>query len=193
MKEAILSMRQQYIDKIDKIFIYLDKTIAIVLFIISVVMLSAGFLQVLFRYVIRSSLSWSEELIRYLHVWVVMLGATFAIKGNQFTAIIAFYELINRKSPKIGRVLWFLIKILEMSFFGVLLYYGYIMASKSLRIQSPAIGLNMGIIYYAFPIGSFLALLYILFVIKNKISEKNRFLNEGLNKSDKLEEGEIYQ
>lgn len=172
-------MRSQYVDKA---FQYLDKAIAIILFIIATIMLTTGFLQVVFRYLIRSSLSWSEELIRYLHVWVVMLGATFAIKRSQFTAIIAFYEFVNRKVPIMGKVMWFLIKILELSFFVILLYYGYIMASRSMRIISPAIGLKMGMVYFAFPIGSSLALLYILSVVRNKIKKQNVVTDESKDK-----------
>lgn len=41
------------------------------------------FAQVVFRYVLASPLVWSEELARYLFVWVTMLGAAAAVHLGQ--------------------------------------------------------------------------------------------------------------
>ncbi len=38
------------------------------------------FMQVLFRYVFQWSLAWTEELARYLFVWLASLGAAYAFK-----------------------------------------------------------------------------------------------------------------
>ena len=48
---------------------------AIPLILLTVVMTVLIFVQVIMRYVLQSSLSWSEELARYLFIWM----AYFAI------------------------------------------------------------------------------------------------------------------
>lgn len=53
-----------------------ESTIDFLIVVVAVVMMIIGILQILFRYVFSSSLSWSEESIRYLHVWLVTVGGT---------------------------------------------------------------------------------------------------------------------
>ena len=46
------------------------------------IMLFIIFLQVIFRYVLHHSLTFSEELARYLFVWTVFLGSAVVAKDN---------------------------------------------------------------------------------------------------------------
>lgn len=41
------------------------------------------FLQVVMRYVFRNSLSWSEELARYIFLWQTWLGASYAVRQRR--------------------------------------------------------------------------------------------------------------
>jgi len=50
------------------------------LIVLCSVMVVAVFLQVIFRYVLHLSLSWSEELARYAFTWLAMLGAAVAMR-----------------------------------------------------------------------------------------------------------------
>ena len=47
-------------------------------------------LQVFYRYVLGSSLSWSEESARFLFIWVVMLGASMGVKEGFHVAVTLF-------------------------------------------------------------------------------------------------------
>ena len=60
----------------------LDKFIEYFIFSLLSLMSTAIFLQVVFRYVIKYSLPWSEELARYLFVWFALMGAAVAVKDN---------------------------------------------------------------------------------------------------------------
>ncbi|MDR1978392.1 MAG: TRAP transporter small permease [Synergistaceae bacterium] len=43
------------------------------------------FAQIIMRYVFRNSLSWSEELTRYLFLWMSWVGASYAVRhGSHF-------------------------------------------------------------------------------------------------------------
>jgi TRAP-type C4-dicarboxylate transport system permease small subunit len=52
-------------------------------------MLSVGlvFIQVVMRYVFSNSLSWSEELARYLFLWQIWVGASYAVKEHRHLRI----------------------------------------------------------------------------------------------------------
>jgi len=44
-------------------------------------------LQVFFRYVVQAPLFWSEELARFLLIWSVFAGATFAFRHRTHMSI----------------------------------------------------------------------------------------------------------
>lgn len=56
--------------------------------------------QVLLRSVLRHPLSWSDEVARYLHMWVVFLGAWLALRGGHHVRVDLARQLL---SPR-GRV-----------------------------------------------------------------------------------------
>lgn len=153
----------------DTVFDWLDKAIEAVLFIIVIVMLTSGLAQVFFRYVIQSSLSWSEELMRYLYVWMTMIGAALAIRKNQFTVIETFKNLIRAKSALAGTVLYVFITGLMLGFFVLLTFWGWRVASVNFFQNSPAMGISMGGAYLALPIGGVLGILYTLISVRDYV------------------------
>src|SRR3990172_2317165 len=58
----------------------LSKAEAVVIIAIVGVMTVVIFLQVVYRYGLTQPLYWSEELARYLFVWLSILGATLALQ-----------------------------------------------------------------------------------------------------------------
>ena len=44
-------------------------------------------LQVIMRYVMQDSLSWSEELARYVFIWMVNIGISYGVKKNRHISI----------------------------------------------------------------------------------------------------------
>lgn len=149
-------------NKLEHAISLLDRCIEFILFIIVIVMTCAGVAQIFFRYVLQSSLSWSEELMRYLYVWMTMIGVSLAIRRKQFTAIEAIYNLINAKSSFVGRVLQVTVVALQISFYFVLIQQGIILCQKNMDATSAAMQLSMGIAYLAIPIGSILGIIYCL-------------------------------
>ena len=55
--------------------------------------------QVIMRYVFHSSLGWSEELARYMFVWLVFIGISYGAKVMRHIKIDAFLYLF----PKLMR------------------------------------------------------------------------------------------
>ena len=80
---------------------------AIAIAVMSVVV----FVQVVFRFIVKSSLPWSEELSRYLQVYITFFGTAYGIQTGAHLGIEAFTHLL----PKGGRkVLAILVQIVSM-------------------------------------------------------------------------------
>ena len=66
------------------------------------VMVVVVFLQVIFRFIIRSSLPWSEELSRYVMVWIVFLGASIGIKRKSHIGVEVVVDVAGFDAPLDG-------------------------------------------------------------------------------------------
>jgi TRAP-type C4-dicarboxylate transport system permease small subunit len=79
------------------------------------------FVQIVMRYVFSNSLSWSEELAKYIFLWLSWIGASYAVKERAHFRVEMFANLLKgnpRKYFEIGVLLvWF-------SFSFLLTWYG---------------------------------------------------------------------
>ncbi len=55
------------------------------------------FIQVVMRYVFNNSLSWSEELARYLFIWLVFIGISYGAKQMKHLKIDVFLNVFPKK------------------------------------------------------------------------------------------------
>jgi len=108
--------------------------------------------QILFRYVIEFPLDWSEEIARFLFVWIIYMGASLAIKKHQHLKIEAgLYLFPRRLRPWVGLVGNFLF----IAFALVMLYDSiqHLYRISWTRPQvSPALMISMGFAYGAIPV-----------------------------------------
>ena len=113
-------------------------------------MIAVTFAQVIFRYVLRSPLPWSEELARYCFVWIVFLGATLGLERGVHIGV----DILTILLP--GRVQRWLAAINEVLIlaFVLLIILASISVVDANRLQfSPALGLQMAKVYLAIPLG----------------------------------------
>lgn len=110
------------------------------------------FIQVIMRYVFSSSLSWSEELARYIFLWQIWVGASFAVKCSKHIRVEVFKNLF---SAKYQRIIDYTAIILWICFSFFLTYKGAEL-TKILLIRgqlSPAMRIPMGYAYASVPVG----------------------------------------
>ena len=72
----------------------LEETILILLLICMVVIMG---MQILARYALNTSLSWSEELTQYLFVWSVFLSISYCVKKRISIKIEQFLSILPKK------------------------------------------------------------------------------------------------
>lgn len=139
----------------DKLSRATEITIGILLAIMSIVI----FLQVIYRYVLHASLPWSEELGRYILIYLTFLGASVAVKKNAHIGIEVIVKLFPRP---ISKALEWVANILSLAFFVILIVYGSKVVKITMMQLSPAMHVKMGYIYMAVVIGAVLMMIHLI-------------------------------
>ena len=125
------------------------------------IMVLIVFIQVIFRYIFNNSLSWSEELVRYLFMWQVWLGASLGMRINEHIRV----DMFVKKLPEIGQqFLNIIVTLLILLFYLFLIRYGFLYLKDVItkNMTSTALQLPLAAVYASLPCGSIvIALRYI--------------------------------
>ena len=113
-------------------------------------------LQVAFRYVLNSPLTWTEELARILYIWACYLGAPVALRrGNHVTIVF----VAERLPTAVARLVGLGIQGISLVFFLVLAILGAILAAKSHSVEAITLPIPWSLIYAAAPLSAALMIL----------------------------------
>lgn len=116
--------------------------------------------QVVLRYLFNSPQTWVEEVGRYLFIWITFLGAAVAFARDTHIRVDAIVELFSRPVARIGDLVRRLIELVAVV---ALVYSGALVAWKHRNATFYTMpDVPMAIFYLAVPIGSALALFYVL-------------------------------
>lgn len=112
--------------------------------------------QVVMR-TIHASLSWAEELSRYLYVWSVFLSIACTVRAGNILRVSMFVDFIPWSAVK--KFITVCLEVVSAAFYGALAYWGYtvLMAIKASGQTSPAMVLPTWIVYIIVPLGFALA------------------------------------
>ena len=109
------------------------------------------FVNVVLRYAFRSSIDISEELARYLFVWITFLAAISACQENTHVKVTA---LMDRLPPSLQVVLQTLINALILVCCYYLFRSSYGFAAMNVKNYSPISGLSIAWFYVAGAVGA---------------------------------------
>jgi len=127
--------------------------------------------QVFFRYVLNQSLFWSEELARFLLVWLTFFGASVAYYRKAHPGIDILY---SKMSPSIRKASAVLIHIASILLFCIMIFYGCQFA-YFVRLQiSPALQLPKWIILSILPVTGLILLVHGLTFLVNELKRGSR-------------------
>ena len=73
------------------------------------------FAQFFSRYVLNSSLAWTEEIARYLLICVGFLGSVMAVRKGTHIYVEAFYRFLPHR---VGRIMCTAVDIIQVLFYG---------------------------------------------------------------------------
>lgn len=129
-----------------------------------VLIVSTVLLQIFLRYILLYPLSWSDELARITHIWLVFMGAYIAFTKNLHVKFEYFMSFLPKKWDMVLEVF---INVLCGFFVFFLLYSASMAVVKLFKARTAAMGLPMPFVFSATLISSILMLTHFaLTVIK---------------------------
>jgi TRAP-type C4-dicarboxylate transport system permease small subunit len=116
------------------------------------------FLQVFTRYVLEDPLIWTEEVARYLFVWITLIGGAAAVRTRGHFGL----DILRRFAPPLRTPLGAMTMLIVFLFLALLLYTGILETRQAALQMSPALQVRMHWAYLAIPIGAALALWHVV-------------------------------
>ena len=110
------------------------------------------FLQVVMRYVFGNSLTWSEEMARYMFIWLIYIGVSYAVKKKRHLGVDAITMLFKEKGKLVIALIAnfsFLIFAIVMTYFGLDIVLRVTRESAALQIPlswvyvAPVVGMTL--------------------------------------------------
>lgn len=102
------------------------------------------FLNVILRICFNSGLTWSEELSRYLFVFVTYIGAISAMRAGQHMTV---DMLISKVSPRIQLVLYVISQTIIAVLMAILVHGSLKMVMQNMASRTAALGISYALLY----------------------------------------------
>lgn len=112
------------------------------------------------RYVMGEQAKWTEELARFLLVWVALLGGAVAFGTKGHLGVDYF---VGKFDPEVQRLMAVVVHLIVLFFAAsVFVYGGSRVVSDALAMEqmTPALGWKMGHVYLALPIAGVFMVIY---------------------------------
>ena len=122
------------------------------------------------RYVLGGQASWTEELARFMLIWLGVLGAAYASGQRMHLAIDLIQPKLETSNQK--RLIQVIASLIALFALCVLLIGGLrlVYITHILEQRSPALQLPMTIVYGVVPISGLLILYYQMLRIRNPLN-----------------------
>lgn len=131
-------------DKVKRIFIKIRQIDLFVISVALLLMIGVVFVQTFCRFVIFKSLSWSEELSRFLFVAIIVLGVNLAMTDHLFVRI----EIIDNYLKGSAAVFMNLARRIVALFVNIIFVYSsYELIHIGNYQTSPAMQIPMNLLY----------------------------------------------
>lgn len=135
---------------------------------ILIIMTTVIFIQVIFRYLLNSSLSWTEEFARFLQVGLTFIGSAYAIRKGVH---ISLGDSLTRRLPnKIKLIIPYIIDISILAFTITVFFQGMSILKVIKYQTSASMSIPMVYIYGLIPIGAVLSIIFIIFKYIKRIN-----------------------
>ena len=140
---------------------FIDRMVESALVFLILLMVIVGGMQIFNRFALNSSLSWSEELLRYAHIWLVFLAIPVAYRRG---AHIGMNMLVDRFPAGVQVALKLLSEFLWLGFGTCVAYYAWVITGVARNQTSSGLGITMDWVYLSQIVG---AIYLVLCVVRN--------------------------
>ncbi len=134
---------------IQKVF---EKSIQAVISVLLALMVLIVFANVIARYFLHFSIAWSEEISRFMLIWLTFLGAVLAFVRNEHLGLDI---ILNITSAKVSSLIRVLVNVILIVILALLFKGGLDLTASTLSSgwTSPAASVSYGFIYTIVPFG----------------------------------------
>lgn len=163
------------IHKISNGIFKIEKLLAIILGVSMLFSLTSG---VLYRYVLKSPLVWSDEVAIFSLVWLSFIGGSMSLKMQNSASITIVMDLIRGKLRQVLLIVGF---VILLSFVGYILYLsiGWL-SSPNIQIQkSTSMGMPMIYAYLSIPVSFFFMFIHLLDLLIQTFKNGGKFKDVG--------------
>jgi TRAP-type C4-dicarboxylate transport system permease small subunit len=138
------------------------RNILIVVFFSTIIVVC--FADVAFRYAPWiKSLGWAEEILRYLNVWIILLGASVATKRK---AHLSMQYFLHRFFPKHKTMITQIVYVIVLIFLAIMIIFGTQKTIQNIQQQVQAFPITIAWFYLAIPVGClYMFIDYLIFLI----------------------------
>lgn len=127
--------------------------------------------QVVSRYLLGEASSFSEEVARYLLIWIGLLGSAYAYRRKMHLA----FDLLTEKAT--GTVKYWMELVIHffIIFFSVivLIFGGWYLVQLTWELNqlSASLQISLAYVYFALPLSGVLTVIYAVYFIRQIIAE----------------------
>jgi TRAP-type C4-dicarboxylate transport system permease small subunit len=159
------------VSALEKLSFTINSWIEYLLFGLGFTMAVVVAVQVFSRYVLNHSLFWSEELARYLLVWLSFLGASVAYRRKAHPGIDVLHAKLPATLQKISTTT---VHLASLALFAVMIFFGYRFA-YFVRLQiSPALYLPKWIAFSIVPISGCIFMIHGINFLLQELAGEHR-------------------
>lgn len=148
----------------NRLIALLDKILSALCILICSALVICVVWQVFSRYVLNDPSTVTEELARFLFIWVGLIGAAYGLGQKKHLSIDLLLTKLEHR-PEKQDMLKVIINIVSILFILVVMCYGgsrLVLDTLNAGQISPVLGIQMGLIYAAIPVSGFFMLVFLL-------------------------------
>jgi len=147
-----------------KLISIMDKSLSVFCISLSSFLVICVVWQVFSRYVLNSPSTSTDEIARFLFIWVGLMGAAYTLGKKRHLAIdLLIFKLEH--VPTKQAVVELIINLVSVVFASVIMIYGggsLMLKTLATGQVSPALGIEMGLVYAAIPLCGLFMLIYLV-------------------------------
>jgi len=114
-----------------------------------IIMFASVLIQIFFRYVLRTPLTWTEEAARYSFIWTVLLGAAFAVRRKEH---VAMDVMVKRFPANAQRYISFLLNAMIFISLIYLLPVSWKFFYFMKNVSAPTLNISWGFLFFSAPL-----------------------------------------
>ncbi len=141
---------------LSRLTVRIDRSVNRLLFVILFVMTAVTFAQVVARYALGFSISWSEELCRFLFIWIIFLGVPPLILRSGMTA----FDMLLRSLKGWKAVAGCVVSGASFCFFWLMTVGSLPLVERQIPQIATSLPVSMGFVYGVIPLSGGLSLLF---------------------------------